>query len=89
MSEDLKHEQTDRFWVCSKLSAAEKVKPDCCHTPAVVSTLLTPLPVSCPLTTPHHYIIIIIMAITEDEVEYQRLLGEKRKELAAMMIHEE
>ena len=27
-----------------------------CHTPAVVSTLLTPLPVSCPLTTPHHYI---------------------------------
>ena len=24
--------------------------------PAVVSTLLTPLPVSCPLTTPHHYI---------------------------------
>ena len=26
-----------------------------CHTPAVVSTLLTPLPVSCPLTTPLHY----------------------------------
>ena len=44
------------FWVCWKLSAAEKVKPDCCHTPAVVSTLLTPLPVSCPLTTPLHYI---------------------------------
>jgi len=42
--------------VCWKLSAAEQVKPDCCHTPAVVSTLLTPLPVSCPLTTPHHYI---------------------------------
>ena len=38
-----------------KLSAAEQVKSDCCHTPAVVSTLLTPLPVSCPLTTPHHY----------------------------------
>ena len=35
--------------------AAEQVKRDCCHTPAVVSTLLTPLPVSCPLTTPHHY----------------------------------
>ena len=41
--------------VCWKLSAAEQVKTDCCHTPAVVSTLLTPLPVSCPLTTPHHY----------------------------------
>ena len=46
------------FCVCWKLSAAEKVKPDCCRTPAVVSTLLTPLPVSCPLTTPHHYIYI-------------------------------
>ena len=34
-------------------------KPDCCHTPAVVSTLLIPLPVSCPLTTPHHYMNII------------------------------
>ena len=44
--------------VCWKLSAAEQVKTDCCHTPAVVSTLLTPLPVSCPLTTPHHYIYI-------------------------------
>ena len=44
------------FCVCWKLSAAEQVKRDCCHTPAVVSTLLTPLPVSCPLTTPHHYI---------------------------------
>ena len=42
--------------VCWKLSAAEQVKTDCCHTPAVVSTLLTPLPVSCPLTTPLHYI---------------------------------
>ena len=42
--------------VCWKLSAAEQVKTDCWHTPAVVSTLLTPLPVSCPLTTPHHYI---------------------------------
>ena len=41
--------------VCWKLSAAEQVKTDCCHTPAVVSTLLTPLPVSCPLTTPHHF----------------------------------
>ena len=41
--------------VCWKLSAAEQVKTDCCHTPAVVSTLLTPLPVSCPLTTPLHY----------------------------------
>ena len=40
--------------VCWKLSAAEQVKTDCCHTPAVVSTLLTPLPVSCPLTTPRH-----------------------------------
>ena len=44
--------------VCWKLSAAEQVKTDCCHTPAVVSTLLTPLPVSCPLTTPLHYISI-------------------------------
>ena len=43
------------FCVCWKLSAAEQVKTDCCYTPAVVSTLLTPLPVSCPLTTPHHY----------------------------------
>ena len=43
------------FWVCWKLSAAEKVKSDCCRMPAVVSTLLTPLPVSCPLTTPLHY----------------------------------
>ena len=43
------------FCVCWKLSAAEKVKPDSCRTPAVVSTLLTPLPVSCPLTTPLHY----------------------------------
>ena len=40
------------YW---KLSAAEQVKTGCCHTPAVVSTLLTPLPVSWPLTTPHHY----------------------------------
>ena len=46
------------FWVCWKLSAAEQVKSDCCHTPAVVSTLLTPLPVSCSLTTPLHYIYI-------------------------------
>ena len=46
------------FGVCWKLSAAEQVKPDCCHTPAVVSTLLTPLPVSCSLTTPLHYIYI-------------------------------
>ena len=43
------------LWVCWKLSAAEQVKTDCCHTPAVVSTLLTPLPVSCHLTTPLHY----------------------------------
>ena len=43
------------FCVCWKLSAAEQVKTDCCHTPAVVSTLLTPLPVSCHLTTPYHY----------------------------------
>ena len=43
--------------VCWKLSAAEQVKTDCCHMPAVVFTLLTLLPVSCPLTTPHHYII--------------------------------
>ena len=46
------------FWVCWKLSASEQVKPDCCYTPAVVSTLLTPLPVSCPLTTPHHCIYV-------------------------------
>ena len=46
------------FWVCWKLSAAEQVKTDCCNTPAVVSTLLTPLPVSCPLTTPLHYITV-------------------------------
>ena len=43
------------FCVCWKLSAAEQVKTDCWHTPAVVSTLLTPLLVSCPLTTPLHY----------------------------------
>ena len=46
--------------VCWKLSAAEQVKTDCCNTPAVVSTLLTPLPVSCPLTTPHHYIYVFV-----------------------------
>ena len=40
--------------MCRKLSAAEQIKPDCCHAPAVVSILLTPLPVSCP-TTPLHY----------------------------------
>ena len=45
-------------FVCAENCAAEQVKTDCCHTPAVVSTLLTPLPVSCPLTTPHHYIYI-------------------------------
>ena len=27
--------------------------------------------------------------LAEDEPEYQKVLGEKRKELAAMMIHEE
>jgi len=37
------------------LFAAEQIKPDCCHTPAVVSILLNPLPVSCPSTTPLHY----------------------------------
>ena len=41
--------------VCEFKVACEKVKPDCCYSPAVVSTLLTPLPVSCPLTTPFHY----------------------------------
>ena len=47
----------------NELSAAEQIKPDCCHTPAVVSILLTPLPVSCPSTTPLRYIIIIIYFI--------------------------
>ena len=47
-------------FVCVLKTAAEQVKTDCCHTPAVVSTLLTPLPVSCPLTTPHHYIILYV-----------------------------
>ena len=42
------------FCMCWKLSAAEQIKPDCCRTPAVVSILLTPLLVSCPLTTPLH-----------------------------------
>ena len=51
--------------VCWKLSAAEQVKTDCCHTPAVVSTLLTPLPVSCPLTTPHHNIYIYYRSMTK------------------------
>ena len=38
------------FWGCWKLSAAEKVKPDCCHMPAVVSIFdqLTS-PASCPV----------------------------------------
>ena len=61
------------------MSAAEQVKPDCCHTPAVVSTLLTPLPVSCPLTTPHHYrrvwILIISLLVsllfTESRIQYK------------------
>ena len=43
------------FWVCWKLSAAEQIKHDCCCTPAVVSILLTPLPVSCPTSPPLHY----------------------------------
>ena len=47
--------ERDDFGCGWKLSAAEQVKRDCCHTPAVVCTLLTPLPVSCPLTTLHHY----------------------------------
>ena len=47
----------------NSVSAAEQVKRDCCHTPAVVSTLLTPLPVSCPLTTLHHYIYYIYIYI--------------------------
>ena len=45
---------SEDFACAEKLSAAEQIKPDCCGTPAVVSILLTPLPVSCP-TTPHHY----------------------------------
>ena len=56
--------------VCWKLSAAEQVKTDCCNTPAVVSTLLTPLPVSCPLTTRHP---ITTLALREqDERSYPR-----------------
>ena len=46
---------SEDFGCAEKLSAAEQIKPDCCRTPAVVSILLTPLPVSCPSTTPHHY----------------------------------
>ena len=46
---------SEDFVCAEKLSAAEQIKPDCCRTPAVVSILLTPLPVSCPFTTPHHY----------------------------------
>ncbi len=51
---------SEDFVCAEKLSAAEQIKPDCCRTPAVVSILLTPLPVSCPSTTPHHYIYIYI-----------------------------
>ena len=51
--------EREDFVCAEKLSAAEQIKPDCCHTPAVVSTLLTPLPVSCPSTTPQNYIYII------------------------------
>ena len=41
-----------------KIVCAEQVKPDCCRTPAVVSILLTQLPVSCPSTSPPlHYIL--------------------------------
>ena len=47
---------SEDFVCAEKLSAAEQIKPDCCRTPAVVSILLTQLPVSCPSTTPHHYI---------------------------------
>ena len=54
---------SEDFVRAEKLSAAEQIKPDCCHTPAVLSILLTLLPVSCPSTTPHHYIIIIIIII--------------------------
>ena len=47
---------SEDFGRAEKLSAAEQIKPDCCRTPAVVSILLTPLPVSCPSTLHHHAI---------------------------------
>ena len=40
---------SEDFGCAEKLSAAEQIKSDCCR-------LLTPLPVSCPSTTTHHYI---------------------------------
>ena len=44
------------FGCAEKLSAAEQIKPDCCRLHLMLSPfLLTPLPVSCPSTTPHHY----------------------------------
>ena len=51
------------FCVCWKLSAAEKVKPDCCCTPAVVSTLLSPLPGSLSCSTLNRSITYIYMSI--------------------------
>ena len=55
--------ERDDFGCAENCLLREQVKRDCCHTPAVVSTLLTPLPVSCPLTTPHHYIKTVTLLV--------------------------
>ena len=65
---------SEDFGCAEKLSAAEQIKPDCCRTPAVVSILLTPLPVSCHSTTPHHYTSILFSVYTSEVVSTNVLL---------------
>ena len=57
--------------VCWKLSAAGQVKTDCWHTPAVVSTLLTPLPGSLSCSTPLRSITTLALR-EQDERSYPR-----------------
>ena len=75
---------SEDFGCAERLSAAEQIKPDCCRTPAVVSILLTPLPVSCPSTTPHHYSYIepcfgighslsLICQLTSEDIKHHSL----------------
>ena len=68
---------SEDFVCAEKLSAAEQIKPDCCRTPAVVSILLTPLPVSCPSTLHHHAITFTIRYLST--AKPQEGVGEKMK----------
>ena len=68
------------FVVCWKFSAAEQIKPDCCHTPAVVSIFdrLRCLG-HCPLTAaPHHYILTAKLCIKDTHTQQQTRLEQLR-----------